>query len=190
MPLSLSGTTGIVTGNIASDAVTTSQILNANVTPAKLSQPMTLMSGQNALGTSVDFTGIPSWAKKITVSLYNVSTDGASKILLRLIAGTPVALGYIGSGAYFGPSTVGASETTGFVIATATDTNQTYNGNLFLSTLGLNVWAYSGATGRNDGYIFMGGGSISLGGTLTGVRLTSAAPNSFDQGSINVIYEG
>jgi hypothetical protein len=190
MPLSLSGTTGIVTGNIAASNITTATIADANVTPGKLSQPMTLMAGQNALGTFVDFTGIPSWAKKITVSLYNVSTNGASKILLRLIAGTPVALGYIGSGGYFGPSTVGAPETTGFVISTVTDTNQTYNGNLFLSTLGSNVWAYSSALGRNDGYIFAGGGSVALSGTLTGVRLTSATPDTFDQGSINVIYEG
>jgi hypothetical protein len=194
MPISITGTgtiTGLSAGGLPDDCITTAEIASSAVTTAKLAQPVTLATGQNATGTSIDFTGIPSWVKKITVPLYNVSTNGASRILLRAISGTAVSSGYIGSGGYFGPATTGSSETTGFIIAVTTDTNQTYNGNLFLSTLGLNVWAYSSALGRDDGYIFAGGGSVALSGTLTGVRLTTAnGTDSFDQGSVNIIYEG
>jgi hypothetical protein len=194
MPISITGTgtiTGLSAGGLPDDCITTAEIAGSAVTTAKLAQPITLATRQNATGTSIDFTGIPSWVKKITVPLYNVSTNGTSRILLRAISETAVSSGYIGSGGYFGPATTGSSETTGFIISVVTDTNQTYNGNLFLSTLGLNVWAYSSALGRNDGYIFAGGGSVALSGTLTGVRLTTAnGTDSFDQGSVNIIYEG
>lgn len=35
-------------------------------------------------GTSVDFTGIPSWVKKITVMFNGVSTSGTSRFLIQL----------------------------------------------------------------------------------------------------------
>ena len=42
----------------------------------------TLMTAQNTTsGTSIDFTGIPSWVKRITVMFQGVSTTGSSQVL-------------------------------------------------------------------------------------------------------------
>jgi len=60
----------------------------------------TLMTPQNAIGTSVDFTGIPSWVKRITVIFNGVSTSGASGVYIQI--GT--SSGYLTSG-YVGGST-------------------------------------------------------------------------------------
>jgi hypothetical protein len=79
---------GIKNASIASDAaiagskladggIVTAKIADANVTPAKLSQPLTLATAQNTTsGTSIDFTAIPSWVKRITVMLSGVSLSG------------------------------------------------------------------------------------------------------------------
>ena len=64
---------------IGNDKVVTAMILDANVTPAKLSQPYTLATAQaSTSGTSIDFTGLPSWAKRITVIFSGLSTNGTS----------------------------------------------------------------------------------------------------------------
>ena len=73
----------IVTADIADNNVTTAKIDNisvteikiadANITPAKLAQPLTLETAKacnwNSLttNTSLDFTSIPSWVKRVTV---------------------------------------------------------------------------------------------------------------------------
>lgn len=48
-------------------------------------------------GTSIDFTGIPSWAKKITVMFSAVSTNGTSPIQVQIGAGSVSNSGYVGT---------------------------------------------------------------------------------------------
>jgi hypothetical protein len=56
---------------------------------------LTLATAQTASGTAVDFTGIPSWAKRITVMFNGVSTNGSSIILIQLgTGGVPLTTGY------------------------------------------------------------------------------------------------
>ena len=55
---------------------------------------MRLETAKTATGTSVDFTGIPGWAKKITVMLNGVSTNGTSIPVVRLGSGTVQTTGY------------------------------------------------------------------------------------------------
>ena len=49
-------------------------------------------------GTSIDFTGIPSWVKRITVMLSGVSTSGTSIVLIQIGAGSVTTSGYASSG--------------------------------------------------------------------------------------------
>ena len=44
----------------------------------------------SASGTSVDFTGLPSWIKRITVMFQGVSTSGTSNLVVR--AGTSAGI--------------------------------------------------------------------------------------------------
>ena len=203
MPLSLSGTTGIVTGNIAAsnittatiadNNVTTAKILNANVTPAKLSQPMTLMTGQNALTTFIDFTGIPSWVKRITVMLNAVSTNGSSLQIIQI--GTSAGIensGYTSGGTYLptaGPNYLSTPQ--GFNIP-AGNASSIQSGNVQICYMGSNTWTFSYAgvnTGENGCSI--GGGVKTLSNTLDRVRITTVnGTDTFDAGSINIMYEG
>ena len=194
MALSLSGTTGIVTGNIASNAVTTSLILNANVTPAKLSQPMTLMSGQVATGGSVLFSGIPSWAKRVTVMLFEVGTSSSPAHINVQIgdSGGLRTTNYVSTGITVDSSgnTAGVSATDGFIWANFSNFSTNRNsGTMQLTHVGLNVWVANHTGKQNTGNSVFGGGNITsaLGGTLDRVQIAATGLNS---GSINVMYEG
>jgi len=190
MALSLSGTTGIVTGNIAALQVTTATIANANVTPGKLSQPMTLMSGQVA-PSPILFSGIPSWAKRVTVILYQVGTSGAAHINVQIgDSGGLRTTNYVSTSVTIDSSgnTVGVSATDGFIWQNSSATN-TNTGIIQLTHAGLNVWVASHTGRQTTTNVVSGGGTITtaLGGTLDRVQIAATGLNA---GSVNVMYEG
>ena len=194
MPLSLSGTTGIVTGNIAASNITTATIADANVTPGKLSQPMTLMTGQVATGGSVLFSGIPSWAKRVTVMLFEVGTSGSPAHINVQIgdSGGLRTTNYVSTGITVdsGGNTAGVSATDGFIWANFSNFSTNRNsGTMQLTHVGLNVWVANHTGKQNTGNSVFGGGNITtaLGGTLDRVQIAATGLNS---GSINVMYEG
>jgi len=60
-------------------------------------QPLILATQQTASGSTVDFTGIPSWVKKVTVMLNGVSASSIGDFYLRLGTGGVLATtGYFG----------------------------------------------------------------------------------------------
>jgi len=145
-------------------------------------------------GTSIDFTGLPAWVKKITVMLNTVSLSAASSILVQLGTGatpTYATTGYVGGGARFGASSVSsATFTTGFGLFNSTAA-ASVNGNITIMNLSGNIWTASGVCGENSGeFVCMTGGSVTLGAVLTAVRVTSNGADTFDLGSINILYEG
>ena len=76
--------------NVAGDKTITMPNLDCELAPR-----MQLMTAQaSTSGTSIDFTGIPSWAKKITVMFNGVSTSGASFPQIQLGSSTFTVSGY------------------------------------------------------------------------------------------------
>jgi hypothetical protein len=63
-------------------------------------------------GTSVDFTGIPSWVKRVTVMFSGVSTNGTSVVLVQLGAGSVTTSGYLGAASINTSATLSAAYTT------------------------------------------------------------------------------
>ena len=59
-------------------------------------------------GTSITFSSIPSWAKRVTVMFNGVSTSGSSNIQVQLGAGSTTTSGYTG-GSFYGAATSGLS---------------------------------------------------------------------------------
>jgi hypothetical protein len=180
---------------IGASAITTARINDAAVIPAKLSQPYTLATAQNSTSvTSIDFTGIPSWARRITVILNGVSTNGGSQVLVRVGAGSIVATGYTGSSGFFTNSSVSVVDTlsVGFNVSTAAASSNVRHGHLVITKVTGNVWVCSGSGGFSDtASAFVVGGSISLSSTLDRVRITTVnGSDTFDAGSINISYEG
>jgi hypothetical protein len=141
-------------------------------------------------GTSIEFTGIPSWVKRITVMFSSLSTNGASPPQVQIGSTTFVTSGYLGA-AMSGAEVTNNS--TGFLLNSGTFiASGVLSGGLILSNLSGNVWVSYGASGRSDiarGFS-LGGVLTTLSGTLDRVRvITFNGTDTFDAGSINILYE-
>ena len=158
---------------------------------------MTLATAQNSTsGTAIDFTGIPSWVKRVTVMLNGVSTNGLAFLLVQIGAGSITSSGYnSGGGGYNGGGAAVNTSTAGFIWRNASNAATTNFGSFVISLLGSNVWVatHSGYTNDNVGQasVVNGGGNVTLSGTLDRVRITTTnGTDTFDAGSINILYEG
>jgi len=143
-----------------------------------------------ASGTSVDFTSIPSWVRRITVMFSGVSTNGTSLIQIQLgDSGGIETTGYTSSAGSIGNLLV--TSTTGFVIVQTVAAANTYNGSVCINLLNLsNAWVASGVVLQQGGNGFISSGNKTLSDTLTQVRITTAnGTDTFDAGTINIIYE-
>jgi hypothetical protein len=142
-------------------------------------------------GTSIDFTSIPSWVKRITFPFAGISTNGTSLIELRIGSSAGfVSTGYVGS--CWAANTVNYAYSTGFTITASNQAANNFSGICILVLLNSasNLWAFSMSGGRQDGTGLVGGGYVSLPGTLTQVRLTTInGTDAFDAGSVNILYE-
>jgi len=142
-------------------------------------------------GTSIDFTSIPSWVKRLTVMFQGVSTSGSSYVLIRIGAGSVDTTSYTGITAVGWSGIANYSDTSGFPLYYNTNT-YTLSGAMVLTTIGSNIWVISGTvamTGLNG--VIMTGGSKTLSSTLDRVRITTVnGTDTFDAGSINILYEG
>ena len=147
-------------------------------------------------GTLIDFTGIPSWAKRITVMFNGVSTSGTNGIIVQLgTSGGVITSGYSGYSTNFGSSNNAiVAVTTGLPLNGNSVAANNYYATCTVYNYGANQWLSNavcpgGATVSNGSSI--AGGSITLSGTLTTVRITTVnGTDTFDAGSVNIIYEG
>jgi hypothetical protein len=145
-------------------------------------------------GTSIDFTAIPSWVKRITVMFSGVSTNGTSFPLIQLgDSGGVETTGYISvSGLLYGSTPATTNSTAGFVINSNLATN-THNGALVISLLGSNAWVCQGSVCGtvNANQSITVTGSKTLSDVLDRVRITTVnGTDTFDAGTINIQYEG
>jgi hypothetical protein len=145
-------------------------------------------------GTSIDFTSIPSWVKRITFMLQGVSTNGASTVLLQLGSGSVTTSGYLGSSSALIDALQGAAlYTTGFGIGKESAAARVQHGALTLSLLdsSTNAWVCSGViAASNEARTAQTGGSIALAGVIDRVRLTTVnGTDTFDAGKVNILYE-
>jgi hypothetical protein len=146
-------------------------------------------------GTAIDFTGIPSWAKRVTVLLNGVSFSGSAHILVQAGVSSIQTTGYVSSGAYAGASsTLGTTSSAGFVVYSGATVNVIY-ATVQINLLTGSTWlsTHSGAILQSSTtpFLISGGGNVTLGGTLDRVRITSTnGTDTFDAGTINISYEG
>jgi hypothetical protein len=145
-------------------------------------------------GTSIDFTGIPSWVKRITVAMQTVSTNGSSNYLIRIGNTTVTSSGYASVMNYVNPganSCTGSADSTGFLLTKDINSGTAFTAiaTIVLQTSGFYVSTFVGNNGVN-GAGFFGSGLLNLGSTLDRVRITTVnGTDTFDAGSINILYE-
>ena len=144
-------------------------------------------------GTAIDFTGIPSWAKRITLMLNGVSTNGTSLLQVQIGSGSFTTTGYLSGASTVGGTNVaaGVNSTTGFITEGGGAASVIRYGTVTLVNITGNTWVMSSAGGRSDGaFAQVGGGTLALGGVLDRVRLTTVnGTDTFDAGSVNILYE-
>ena len=138
-------------------------------------------------GTSIDFTSIPSWVKRITVMFTGVSHNGSTaandQLIIQIGSGSITSSGYVSI-------CVGTSATTGFLLTNSISGAATFSGVSVISLIGSNTYAQFGNLSGN-GTCQYGAGSVALGGALDRVRITTVGgTDTFDAGSINILYEG
>jgi len=152
-----------------------------------------LGTSQSASGTSVDFTSIPSWAKRITVMFADLSLNGTAHALIQLgDSGGIENTGYVSSSTYLsgGVSSSSVFSTGGIVLYDGTPANA-LTGSVVFTKLSGNRWVatglynFSSSTGVNG----FTAGDKTLSDTLDRIRITNTASDTFDAGSINILYE-
>jgi hypothetical protein len=162
---------------------------DSNASRAQLQRITSGTAVASTSGTSIDFTGLPAWVKKITVMFSGVSTNGSSVVQLQIGAGSVTTSGYLGA---VWVTSSNASMSAGFLTSSSAAAGDTRYLIATLTTLGSNIWVYSFSGGYGNGaYTAYGGGGLTLGGTLDRVRITTVnGTDTFDAGTVNIMYEG
>jgi hypothetical protein len=156
-------------------------------TPVITSDTAVTSAGQ----TSINFTNIPSWVKRVTVLFSGVSTSGTADVIVQLGTGatpTYTTSGYLGSVS----NQAGTVEnfTSGFKVVNSMAAASVYHGNILICNVTSNTWSESAVLGNsNAGGTRMSGGSIPLADALTAVSITTSASDTFDVGTINIFFE-
>lgn len=183
--LAITGNTSI-TGNVTTTGTLTSS--------TGTTYPIISGTAQTASGSSVDFTGIPSWVKRITLTGVGISfaAAGGGGGEVRIGSGSLTASGYTTRIATItnavspsvGTATTNISQ---FVTSTAA---ATVSGMcvLVLNDATANTWVATTTTNRSDGLIQQYIGSVSLSGVLDRISMV-ATTSTFDAGSVNILYE-
>jgi hypothetical protein len=206
MPVTIDGTTGITTpaentaaltvGSItgilkATSGVVSQAVAGTDYLTSTSGGTITLGTAQTASGTAVDFTGIPSWAKRVTVNFNGVSVAGSGNLMLQLGTSSGIdSSGYISTIQAGSPN---ATITNGFQLTINNSSAHLCSGSetINLQNSLTNTWCAFGAvvynaTLTNSGF---NAGSKSLSSVLDRVRITTITGDTFDAGTINISYE-
>lgn len=168
---------------------------NTATVPAQTGTLEMLGSGTavTASGTSIDFTGIPAWVKKITVMFNGISTSGTSNVQVQLgDSGGIETTSYLGAANTFNTSPAGTNYSSGFIFTEDVVAASVSYGHMIITNVSGNVWVESHTAGQsNSATTSVGGGGKTLSDVLTQVRVTTVnGTDTFDAGTINILYEG
>ena len=142
--------------------------------------------------TELEFTNIPSWAKRITMAFAGLSASSNNLILIQM--GTATAYettGYTTAIQYLGISS--ATNTNGWLLAGNLADVNLYCGKFEFNRIdaSANTWVGTGQILQLNGGLTVNlcVGYKSLGSVLTRIRLYMNGTDTFDAGSVNILYE-
>ncbi len=181
-----------ITGaDVQDGSINTADLADNAVTRAKVGESMICLGTQQATTSGVfkEFTGIPSWVKRVTVMLNNVSLNGSSDVLVQMGAGSITSTGYVSGSAV--TSNIGRTSTSGFLVISGTAGFGVY-AHVCLTNVSGNTWlsSHQGFLAGSSTLSFAGGGSVPLSGTLDRIRITTVnGTDTFDAGAVNISWE-
>lgn len=179
-------------------SATNNIVLNADGTTTITSPSNMIKSGTaqaSTSGTAIDFTGLPSLVKRVTVIFNGVSTNGGSNLRVQVGAGSITSSGYVGAAANVqnANATNGTAYPGGGFDLINNGSTQILHGSVRIQNISGNIWVVDGVlsvSGVANG-ADMTGGTVTLAGVLDRVRITTVnGTDTFDAGTINILYEG
>jgi hypothetical protein len=198
MATTISGTAGVTfpAGGVGNPAGAVVGTTDTQTLTNKTIQGGAITSGTavaSTSGTAIDFTSIPSWVKRVTVMYSGVSTNGTSNYLVQIGSGSVTGSGYASAAfSIDGTNATGVSTSTaGFLTARLSTAAALFTGSIVISNITGNTWVESGSLiNISAGWGTTSTGSLALAGVLDRIRITTAnGTDTFDAGSINILYE-
>jgi len=192
-------TSGAITVSAPAVSGTNTLTLQAATATSSVNKLETAVSPSQ---TSVDFTSIPSWVKRVTVMLSGVSLSGTDGIILQLgDSGGIEITGYVGNifNTYDSGTINVVAHSTSFLITSSgggSSAVNLYSGQVILSLLdaSTNTWVMNGSTSptttSSAARIAVFSGSKPLSSTLTQLSIGRTGTNTFDAGTVNLLLEG
>lgn len=144
-------------------------------------------------GSSINFTGIPAGTKRIIMSLQEVSMSGTSSLRVQIgDSGGLETTGYVSASGTAGVASI--TDTSGFAFRSSA-ANVNWSGHIILTLMdaSTNLWACSQnliTSGAGGTFFQYGAGIKALSATLDRISILSAGADTFDNGNVNIMYEG
>jgi hypothetical protein len=182
----------VVVGSVAASAVGQIPFSTDGATYTPTAKIVSGTAVASTSGTSVDFTGIPSWAKRITVMFAGVSTSGTSIMQIQIgDAGGFETSGYLGGATRVDGVIASAAYSAGYLMSNqAIVAASTYSGQWVILKIDGNTWVENHTITETGDASSIGSGYKALSDTLTQLRITTVGgTDTFDAGSINILYE-
>lgn len=182
--------TGAGTMTVQAPETSSNRVLTLQDTSGTLA-PLVSGTAQTVTGTSVDFTGIPSWVRRITVMFSGVSLSGTSNPIIQI--GTAPAT--FKTSGYLGTATTGAGTSTnmstGFMVSSASGAADIGHGISTLATIDGLIWTYNSIIAySNQAATRFAAGSATSTSTIDRIRITTVnGTDTFDAGIVNIMYE-
>ncbi len=184
--------------NLALSPVITSPVIAGNPSGVGVLTQMT----QQVISTQtpyIDFTGIPSWVKKITILFSDIRVNGTAGAIIQIGAGTaPETTGYVGTFVRNLATSIGSAAYVGAGIPIyqnmiLTPSPSIGNGIVVLTLHSNSMWVANGDLSCNQTTTIAvkTTGIKTITGSLGIVRITATntITDSLDIGTINVMYE-
>ena len=191
MYLSAANTLNLATNTTSQVSISSGGIVTGtagNLMLVQNTSRITLASTATVISTS-----IPSWAKRITLNFVGMTTSSTAQIIVQIGSGSYTSSGYLGTSTASASSSASYAATTGFCIANNDGATQVAHGTMTinLQNAATNTWVETLVGGySNRAMSFLGGGSVSLGGTLDRIQITTVGgTDTFTAGTINIQYE-
>ena len=187
------GSITIAEPSTASNLTATLPAGTGTIVVAGQNSAITAGTAQTASGSSVDFTSIPSWVKRITVQIVNLGYAAAGAGVIRIGSGSLTTSGYLGSVTGFSttPAITYSSVTNGLsnLTTNAASGTTTITGQMVITNVTGNLWVATSCTTRNgDSVTNLSNSYITLSGELDRLSLV-ATTSTFNAGTINILYE-
>ena len=135
----------------------------------------------------VDIIGISSSAKRITLILESLSSDGNNDSKIQLGTSSGLQTSGYGSVSFWGSG--GLQGVDDGMAWYGTNASNALSGAMIIYNFGSNYWVshHTGKYNNNNG--MFGGASVQLSGTLDRLRVRNTSTNTYDGGQVTIIVE-